>query len=483
MMTTMKGTLGLLGLGLAVAAGCGTSDQGLGEGALISRFHALGVDIESRPPPDDDHLAFVLHFTQPIDHDDPGAGTFVQSVSLLHRRTTADTPMVVLTTGYDDFVGFGQSEPTVLLDANQVSIEHRFYGQSLPTLDAAGARDWSKLTIAQMAADEHAIIATLHEVYDGAFLSTGASKGGMTATYHRRFFPDDVAGTVAYVAPLSLGAPDERYQSFLDTAGPAACRAQVHELAIEMLAHRRAALEALETARGLGNPDVPVGAEVEQAVANFEWAYWQYFGVGTCDALPAFNATDDTMFKLLDTIDPIDADTDPAYAARVLAYNVQAAGQLGFPDQLTHDLDPYLQYVDGSYQQAPDGMPLPPPDPGYALPAYDPSVMPDIQRFIATDADHILFLYGQWDPWSAGAYQVGGAKDAAAFVVADGNHNSELFDLQGEARTTAFARLAAWTGVTPDPNRVLTRKRRSRELGRAAAGSAMVRGMIGARRR
>ena len=33
----------------------------------------------------------------------------------------------------------------------------------------------------------------------------------MTAIYHRRFYPDDVDGTVPYVAPISFGAPDLRY--------------------------------------------------------------------------------------------------------------------------------------------------------------------------------------------------------------------------------------------------------------------------------
>ena len=57
--------------------------------------------------------------------------------------------------------------------ANQISIEHRFFGESRPE-----PADWSKCMIEQMAADQHAIIAALRTVYDGACLTTGGSKGG-----------------------------------------------------------------------------------------------------------------------------------------------------------------------------------------------------------------------------------------------------------------------------------------------------------------
>ena len=44
---------------------------------------------------------YVLHFEQPVDHDDPASGTFLQEVSLLHRNINA--PMVAWTSGYWDY--------------------------------------------------------------------------------------------------------------------------------------------------------------------------------------------------------------------------------------------------------------------------------------------------------------------------------------------------------------------------------------------
>jgi len=63
-----------------------------------------------------------------------------------------------------------------------------------------------------------AIVADLAQVYpDAARVATGGSKGGMTAVFHRRFFPDDVDGTVPYVAPISFSWRQTRAPSLVAT--------------------------------------------------------------------------------------------------------------------------------------------------------------------------------------------------------------------------------------------------------------------------
>src|ERR1041385_914316 len=121
---------------------------------------------------------YVLHFEQPVDHDDPHSPTFLQEVSLLHRDI--DAPMIAWTSGYWDYYQDTPVELTELLSANQISIEHRYFAGSRPDNP-----DWSKLTIAQMAADEHAIVTAFRTLYTGAVITSGASKGGVTAVYYR----------------------------------------------------------------------------------------------------------------------------------------------------------------------------------------------------------------------------------------------------------------------------------------------------------
>src|SRR5688572_9391383 len=212
-----------------VLPACGDNDDIPEDAPIEDKLAALdGVTVTAGVTDREGYQFFVLQFEQPVDHADPDGPKFQQRVALMHRSETI--PMVALTSGYWDYYGETLYELTGLLGANQVSIEHRFFGDSRPE-----PADWSKLTIEQMANDQHRIIQELRRIYGAAFLTTGGSKGGMTAIYHRRFFPDDVEGTVPYVAPISFGAPDDRYVPFLDTLGPPTCRNAVRAMALELL--------------------------------------------------------------------------------------------------------------------------------------------------------------------------------------------------------------------------------------------------------
>ena len=431
--------------GLAGLAACGDNLAAPSDAApdgpdLAAELAALpGVhDVTEEPTFTPGYRYFVLHFTQPVDHAAPGGPTFLEEVSLLHKDAAA--PLVVETSGYWDFYLDRPVELTQLLGANQISIEHRYFGASRPQ-----PPDWSKLTIEQMAGDEHAIVSALRTIYTGKAIATGASKGGMTAVYYRRFFPDDVDATVPYVAPISYGAPDPRYPPFLDTLGPDACRQAVRDVATEMLAHRRAALEAQAMAEaqasGFTYTRVRLAPAVEAAVDGLEWAFWQYFGVGYCDQVPATTATDDDLWKFLQEVSPV-SDSDDAQLAQFDAYYYQAAFQLGFPDGGAAYLAPYLMYTDADYA----GM-LP------ATPTYDGgAAMHDIDAFVEHDASRLLFVYGQWDPWTGGAFTLGGAADSLELVEAQGTHGSDLLHLAPADQAAAFADLTAWTGVVPDPS-------------------------------
>jgi len=433
-----------LSVALALAA-CGDPEP---SGPLIDRLRALpGVhDVNQQATQNPGFEYYVLHFEQPVDHDAAGGPTFLQEVSLLHRKESA--PMVVWTSGYWDYYHDYSVELTQVLAGNQISIEHRYFAESRPA-----DPDWSKLTIAQMAADEHAIITAFRSVYPGAFVTSGGSKGGMTAIYHRRFFPDDVDGTVPYVAPISFDAPDLRYVPFLDTLGPDACRQAVRDLAVEMLANRRMGMlnktSAQAVAKAYAYTRIPIGPAVESAIVSLEWSFWQYYGVTYCPMVPATTASDDDLFKFLDVVSPPSDNSDDQIGA-FDAYYFQAYYQLGYPDGGAAYLDPYLIYMDADYDGA---FPT-------AQPAYDGgAAMNDIDQWVRQDGDRLLFVYGEWDPWTGGKFELGNAKDSLRLVQGMGTHGSHITKLADHDRDAAFAKLEAWTGVKPMiPARVSARE-------------------------
>ncbi|NQZ11997.1 MAG: aminopeptidase, partial [Algicola sp.] len=216
-----------LGLGFGLLVGCGGSsapkyrDIETGEPVffidLLNQIESVSADLYVSPV--DGYQYYKLTVEQPIDHNDPNSPTFSQRVRLLMHDENA--PIILQTRGY---AMAGESrlaldDLSTMIGANQIEVEHRYFGESIPA-----TTDWSTMTIAQAAADHHAIIAKLKPLFTGNWIATGRSKGGMTATYLKRFYPGDLAGVVAYVAPLSLSMWDERFADYSVSVVDETCR-------------------------------------------------------------------------------------------------------------------------------------------------------------------------------------------------------------------------------------------------------------------
>jgi hypothetical protein len=308
-----------------------------------------------------------------------------------------------------------------------------------------------------MADDEHDIIQALRTIYEGAFVTTGGSKGGMTAVFHRKFYPDDVEGTVPYVAPLSFGAPDGRYAAFLDTVGLPDCRQAVRDVATELLTNRRDAMVAQAAAQTADSYSrISIGAAFEDAVMNLEWAYWQIKGVKACTDVPKVTASDADLFAWLDMVSPVTEDDD-AMVQYMAPYVYQTYAQLGFPDYGAAYLEPLRRYTDSDYASE---------LPTAIEPHFDATAMQEIDDYVEHMGNRLLFIYGQWDPWTAGRFVLGDAADSASLIEAQGTHLSKIMGLDPTDLQTAFAMLTAWTGVTPEPSRIhwAARQRQPTEL-------------------
>jgi hypothetical protein len=410
-----------------------------------------GMTAEEKPSEVEGYRFFNLHYLQPADHDDPDGPQFTQLMTLLHRDRGA--PLVLATDGYfisPDSQRF--SEPAALLHGNQLRVEHRFFSGSRP--DPA---DWSTLTIAQAAADHHRISEALHPIYGAAWVSTGASKGGMTAMYHRRFYPDDVDATVAYVAPLSYGVQDPRYIDFLEQVGDEACRDALTALQVELLVRRAAMIGLIEQeAKADGYTYDILGTELALEVVALEtpYAFWQYQDPALCATIPGPMAGDDEIWAFLDEVNAPRQQSDDWLLAYE-PYYWQAAVQLGAPAIDEAALSELLMYP-GADVPATFLVPGPGKDP-----VFDPAAMTDIAAWVAAEGENLLMIYGEYDPWTAGAFELGDATDAHRLFVAGGNHSAKILDLSADDRALAFARLEAWTGVAPSA-RELPPERRGR---------------------
>jgi len=410
-----------------------------------------GLEVEERESPLPDYRYFVMTFMQPADHGDPDGLKFPQRMMLLHRDSAA--PLVLSTAGYmidPDYPGL--NELSTLLASNQLVVEHRFFVPSRPE-----PADWATLTIEQAAADLHRVTGAFKPVYPGRWISTGASKGGMTAVYFRRFYPDDVDGTVAYVAPQSYGEADPRYIDFVAQLGTAKCREALIATQRELLLRRPAMVARMQAQveDGYYYDMLGVDRALESAVLELPFTFWQYGVASDCAQVPAPGVDDDTLWTFISDYN------SPAYWSDYQLetyepYFFQAAVQLGYPGLDESNVADLLMYPGGDVAAS------------YVSPDKDPvldlGAMPDIAEWLATDGRALLFIYGENDPYTAAAFELGAAEDAYRFIAPGENHGARILDLEPADLDQALAALAAWSGVEPKIPRSMPPARRRPEL-------------------
>jgi hypothetical protein len=266
----------------------------------------------------------------------------------------------------------------------------------------------------------------------------------MTSVYHRRFYPNDVDATVAYVAPHSLAAGDDRYPAFLEAVGTPTCRADMEAFQREVLLRRpamEAMLQDLGMQQGVTFDFLGIEMAVEHAAIETSFAFWQYGGEQYCAAIPDASATDQEIFDFLNSVVYLAYFFSDDAVSTFQPYYYQAAVELGYPAPDEAHLSDLLLYpgTDIPDTYCPPGAPL----------SFDAAAMPAVSSWLGSSGDAMMFIYGETDPWSAGAFDITGAQDTYSFVVPAGNHGALIGDLPDAERMQALDRLGTWSGVMP----------------------------------
>ena len=370
---------------------------------LASRLEALpGVEVQAIEPDSGYVEAWEVFVEQSLDHADPGAGTFAQRIVLQHRGE--DRPVVVITEGYS--IGHNYiAELAGILDASELRVEHRYFGESCPD-----SLDWRYLTIEQSADDYHRIAELFGEVYSGKWVSTGWSKGGQTAMVYRSRYPGDVAATVAYDAPLNFALEEPRIDAFFEVVGDSACRAR-------LVGFQRMALERKDTvlplfewyAKGKGY-EYSIGAEkaFEYVVLEYPFSFWQYTDAD-CGAIPDTHATADEVLDHLREVVSFWSYSDEAMNSASMYQFCTQLGYYGYVTENVSDLLSDTDYPNCAYAPCVDAV-------------YDPEPMRDLDLWLKTSGDNIIYIYGADDPWSAPYVDTSSQNNARTFFLDGGNH-------------------------------------------------------------
>lgn len=407
----------------------------------VSDIQALNVDFFEE--------YYQFWFEQPIDHKNPSLGKFKQKVLLGHKDMEA--PVVAELEGYS-IHSKNAGELTELFKANQLVIEHRFFDQSVP----AGGIPWEHLTIRQAADDQHEIIQAVKKaVYpDSKWISTGISKGGQTTVFHRYFYPSDVDVSVPYVAPLNLEYVDPRLEKFLSKLGAnnvrfgdvfeggdtrQDCHYIIRDFQILVFKNLDRLLPMFEKATaGLNYSFETVGGAkrvLELVILEYPFAFWQWGA--SCDNVPLNDCED--MDMILEHLIKISTPEffDDRYIDRMRPFFYGALTEMGMYDYNTRPFKKYLssdKNIDFSFTM-PKGVEQKP---------FNNKQMNEINRWLQTDAEKILFIYGGLDPWYATGVDLKKNEKCRKYVRGDAHHGCRIKDFDPVSKEDLISTLKEW---------------------------------------
>ena len=380
--------------------------------------------------------AYELMVKQPLDHNNPSLGNFYQRVFYSYRNIEA--PAVIITEGYER-PSNRIYELTNLVKGNQIQVEHRYFGKSVPD-----SLDYKYLTLENATADLHKINQLFRSIHDNDFISTGISKGGQTTIFYRYFYPNDVDVSVPYVAPLNTSLEDKRIYSFLESVGTDDCRKKIKTLQKRLLKDRDQNIEKLKWyMKGTGNHFTYLTMEqaFEYAVLEYSFSFWQWGS--NCDDIPNADDSSDEIFEHFLAV------SDPSFFAdesmkQYASHYYQAGTQMGyygydiseFKDllkALPRDKNPNAVFM-------PNKLPI----------TFNDTLTKKVSDWITEKGDEFIYIYGANDTWSATGVKPNNQRNSKWYYMEGKDHGqARIKNLSEENRKELLMYIDTWLKAKP----------------------------------
>lgn len=388
-----------------------------------------GIQIEKLKTDSHFKVEYSLMIEQPLDHNDPKAGTFHQRVFLSHYDVNA--PVLYITEGYA--ARDRTYELSEILMSNQIMVEYRFYGASVP-----GTIPYKYLTNDQAMEDLHRLKKKFCKIYrTNKWVSTGISKGGTTCLIYKAKYPKDVKVAVPYVAPLPMAREDKRCDELILSNGTPECRQRLAAFQIATLDHRDSMLILLDTLIKHQNMKFAIGKEkaFEYAVLEYTFSFWQMGH--DCDGVPV-NPSAQESFDHLSEIVGFDFYSDAVvdYYKPAFYQFMRENGYYGFIHEHLADKIQAVDQFDNAIF-APQDQDL----------TFNPEYLNEVRRKLNKKGDQIIHIQGELDPWGACGYTPKEGQDALLMIKENGSHLTRIASFTREEQDLIYSRLEAWLKI------------------------------------
>ncbi|PWK18271.1 S28 family serine protease [Xanthomarina spongicola] len=426
-----------LSLFVFLIIGCKTSQTAVTTDYNPSTFEKLAsmehvVSIEKKDLVSHFDENYEIWFEQPIDYNNLSKGTFRQRVLLGFENPTQ--PVIVELHGY----GIGSGKAGELANhykANQINIEHRYFNNSRPE-----NIDWNTLTVENAAKDQARIIDAIRKALypNTKFISTGISKGCQTTMLHRRYFPENVDACVCYVGPLNFEREDPRVYEFLNNVSTQENRDKVKAFQELCFENRASLLEMMKAAGKEKDMSWEFGVDkaIDYTILEYSFAFWQW---GTpIESIPAENATAEEIYNHLISVVGYGFFEEKAVEG-LQPYFWAALTQQGI---YGYETAPFKEYLNTEeiykFEWAfPEGI----------TKEFDPVPMQEIQTFLDNSAEDMLFIYGEYDAWSATAVELeddASKREVYKFVQPKGSHTTRIKSFSPETQKEIYDIIDGW---------------------------------------
>jgi hypothetical protein len=371
--------------------------------------------------------AYEFLFEQPLDHERPDGAKFHQRVFISHAGY--DKPVLLGTEGYAAR-GASGGELQRILGGNQVTVEHRFFGRSVPD-----PVQWEFLTVKQSADDLHAVVGALKSVYTGKWVSTGTSKGGQTALFYKCHYPDDVAATVAYVAPVNVTQEDPRINRFIETVGDAVTRQRIKDFQIALFQREDEILPLVKAQAESSNWTFAKGLSeaYEYGVLEYPYAFWQS-GINPTN-LPPADASAEALAAHYQQVGTLRYYSDQGRKP-FEPFLYQAFTEIGYYNYDITDFKPFMKTLKNptNLSICPEGAKI----------VFNPATLYFVNHFLQYEANRVAYIYGELDAWSATQVQLIGRTDAIKIIVQDSHHGARIGSFTPEQKELFYTKLEGW---------------------------------------
>lgn len=384
--------------------------------------------------PDTYEASYELKIKQPLDHKNPSKGHFYQRAYLSHKDFKL--PTVMITEGYTANRN-GIDELTHFIDANQLRIEHRYFGKSNPT-----EIDYQYLTLEQVAGDLHHINTLFRNLYPSKWISTGRSKGGATTLFYRYFYPEDVDVSVNYVGPINTSFEEQKVYKFLDTVGTAECRAKIEKFQRHVLKNKAKILPFIKAYSIGANAHFTyhsIEKAFEFAVMEYPFSFWQYGS--NCNFIPDETASAFDSFLYLTSVSDITFFSDQTMIDYASHY-YQSANEFGYYgystskfkgllNELSTDKNPHAAFT-------PNHMKVP----------FNDKPLNALNAWLPKHGNKIIHIYGALDTWSASAVPPSNKVDALWFMMKGKHHGTaNITEMTENERGKLTKALERWLSI------------------------------------